>query len=199
MKKLIASISALGLLALALPALAAPFPNPHIGSHLNGHACDADGRPILNVTFKVQNDDDSGVAGNAWAKDDYNKSIQVWPQDDGTFCAIVRYEGDFVTNAGASPQNTGTLTAGIQGEFHGGYQANFDGTFTPTLPTHGNLGTFDYACDGTFNCPGAFNWVSAYFSSNTSFDQPYWAWIYRTGNNGSWLNAITGNAGDITN
>lgn len=174
----------------AVPAFAAPAVHTNFGQQLNASQCNTSGKPVVNVTYKVINDLDSGLAGN-WATDNYNKSIKVWQQSNGTNCAIVKYQGQFVTFAGPSPENTGTVGAGVTGTFEGGYQANFDGTFTPTLKTNGNLPLVDYSVEG-------FDWVSAYFTGNTTFDQPYWAWNYHAGNNGSWVNASTGNLGDIT-
>ncbi len=196
-KFLIKLSSALVLLSVAAPALAAPSAHTNFGAQLNVGQCDTSGAPLVNVTFKVTNDSDSGIAGNVWANDNYNKKVQVWQQSDGSFCAIVKYQGQFVTYSGPSPENTGTVDAGVQGTFEGGYQAAFDGTFSPTLATNGNLGSYNYACNGTYNC-SAFDWVSAYFSNNTYFNQPYWAWNYHAGKNGSWVNASTGNSGDIT-
>lgn len=177
---------------LAISAFAAPSVHTNFGAQLNSSKCDTSEKPVVNVTYKVINDLDSGLAGN-WATDNYNKSIKVWQQSDGTNCAIVKYQGQFVTFAGPSPENTGTVGAGVTGAFEGGYQANFDGTYTPgSYKAQGNLGTFDYIGGPSFD------WVSAYFPDNSTFDLPYWAWNYHAGNNGSWVNASTGNSGDIT-
>lgn len=194
-KKLLIGGAAAGILAFstAFPAFAAPQ-----GQNLNANQCNTNGAPLVNVTFKVTNDADSGVAGNAWANDNYNKHVQIWDQGNDSYCATVKYDGQFVTYAGASPQNTGTVVAGVKGAFEGGYQATFNGTFDPTIKTKGNIGSYDYQCNGTFTCPGAFDWVSAYFPANSNFDQPYWSWTYHAGNNGTWVNASTGNSGDIT-
>jgi hypothetical protein len=197
-KKLVAVGIAVAMLliVMVLPAAAAPS-DP---LHLSASQCNPSGGPVLNITFKVTRDADSGTAGNVWAFDNYNKKVQVWQQADGTFCAIVKYEGRFVTVAGPSPQaatTNGTVGAGVTGAFEGGYTALFDGTLKPGLQTKGNIGTFDYACDTSSNCT-YFDWVSAYFAGNTTFSQPSWAWTYHAGNNGTWVNASTGNLGDIT-
>jgi len=157
------------------------------------------GTLVVNVTQHVINDADSGVAGNAWAFDKYERRIKVWKTGASTYCAIVRYAGEFTTNAGPSPGNTGIVAAGIDGEMKGGYRTTqFTGTFAPTNPTFGDLGMFDYACDTSFNCPGRVNWLTLYFSSTSGFDLAWWGWIYKTDANGSWVNAISGNLGDIT-
>jgi hypothetical protein len=42
-------------------------------------------------------------------------------------------------------------------------------------------------------------WRSDYFTgvSGFAFDE-WWGWVYHAGNNGSWVNAIDGNEGNIT-
>lgn len=185
-----AAASAAMLSSFAGAAFAAPSVHTNFGQQLNASQCDTSGKPVVNVTYKVTNDVDSGLFGN-WATDNYNKKIQVWDQGSGAFCAIVKYQGQFVTTGPNSPEEGVPLASGIQGAFEGGYQANFDGTFTPTLKTNGTLPSVNYSV-------GGFDWVGAYFTDNTTFDQPYWAWNYHAGNNGSWVNASTGNLGDIT-
>ena len=106
-------------------------PSEHLnwGGQLNAGAssCPA-GTLVINVIQKVTGDADSGVAGNAWAFDDYVRRIQVIQTASGSFCATVSYQGSFTTNAGPSPQNTGTVAAGVVGTFEGGYVATFTGT-----------------------------------------------------------------------
>lgn len=104
----------------------------------------------------------------------------------------MKYDGQFVTLGPTSPQTEAPLIAGIKGTFEGGYQATFDGTFTPGVnKTNGNLGTFDQSA-------GGFDWLGTYFPGYTVFTQPYWSWTYHAGNNGTRVNASTGNSGDIT-
>lgn len=199
---LIAVALLIGLLVPEGRALASP-PVPHLnwGSQLNASQCPG-GQLVINVVQDVVNDADSGVAGNAWAFDHYTRQIQVWQVSSDTFCALVQYEGGFVTKAGPSPAGTGTIAAGIAGTLQGGYRSTvFTGTLnsTPAYPTGGNIGTFDYKCDASFNCPGRVDWVSAYFGSSSGFDLAWWGWIYHGGNNSTWVNASTGNQGDITN
>jgi hypothetical protein len=114
----------------------------------------------------------------------------------------VRYEGSFVTVAGNSPENTITnLAAGITGNIHGGYRALFSGALVANSaqPTFGNLGTFDYGWDGTD--AGAsnlhtFDWSQVYFGTG-NLNLVWWGWIYQAPGHGTWVNASTGNAGDI--
>ena len=159
------------------------------------------GTLVINVVQKVLNDNDSGVAGNAWAYDDFVRQIQVVKTSPGWFCATVSYQGNFTTIAGPSPNNTGTVGDGVVGTFQGGYVSTvFSATLktTPLARTKGSIGTYDYNCNTAFNCPGYVSWVTLYFDSVSGFDLAWWGWVYHAGNNGSWTNAITGNSGDIT-
>jgi hypothetical protein len=160
------------------------------------------GTRVVNVTQHIVNDADSGLGG-FWAFDAYNRHIKVWQTAPGTFCAVVSYDGRFTTVAGHSPQNTGTVAAGIHGNFRGGYVAKFTGTFLASKPTSGSLGTFNYACvlsadHGVATCPGYQDWTTFFFSSTSGFTEDPWGWIYTTEANGTWVNASTGNHGDIT-
>ena len=141
------------------------------------------------------------MAGNYWALDTYERQIKVYQTTTaGNYCALVRYDGKFVTFAVASPQNTGTVGAGVKGEMEGGYRGIITGSLkaSPLWTTHGNVGVFDYACDILGNCPGRVSWLAQYFDAGYGFDYGWWGWEYKTENNGSWINAVTGNSGDIT-
>lgn len=188
-----------------VPSVASAAPNLHLdwGQALNGPASSCpSGTPVVNVVFKVTNDADSGFGGG-WAMDEYVKQVQVVQTTDG-FCATVKYQGSFTTNAGASPSGTGTVGAGVVGTMEGGYTATFGGALkaSPASRTKGNLGTFNYECSAPYVCPGAFDWLGAFFDPAVAnfgdFAYLWWGWIYRGGNNGTWVNAIDGSAGDIT-
>ena len=104
--------------------------------------------------------------------DSYNRQIQVWQAADGTFCATVDYQGQFVTNAGLSPSGAGLVTAGIRGNFNGGYlTTHFTGTLNPSpaYATRGNLGTFDYNFGAT-----VWSWTDTYFTTTAGFDLAWW-------------------------
>lgn len=172
----------------------------NFGSQLNASQCNTSATPVINVTQQILNDADSGQAGNYWALDNFNRTIQVWDQGGGNFCAIVRYEGSFNAIAGqTTPGNGGSLSGTETGTIEGGYQAAITGAtlkVTPAWPTQGNVGTTDYQCDSSGNCLGAFSWPGQYFQSGYGFSQPWWGWIYRNGNH-VWVNASTGNSGDV--
>jgi hypothetical protein len=170
--------------------------------------CSATGRTVVSITHKVINDDDSGVAGNYWATDAYSRLLTivevqapVSPGGVGKYCAVTQYFGDFVTVAGPSPQDTCTVPAGVKGIFRGGYRSvTFDGVLnpSPSKKISGNLGTFDYACDGSGNCSGLFDWTATYFVGPlVGWDYAWWGWMYYAYTHGSWINSSGGNSGDI--
>ncbi len=206
MKRLIIGITLSIAIALAMTGAAAAS-DGHTGARsaflkaaateLSPKACGG-GTLVVNVEQKVLNDADSGVAGNVWAFDRYERHIKVWQTAPGEFCAVVRYEGKFTTVAGTSPGGSDSVGDGIEGEMKGGYRATFSGTFAPSAPTHGDLGSYDYACDTSYHCPGYVDWTTLYFSSTSGFDMPWWGWVYHADGNGTWINAFSGNSGDIT-
>lgn len=206
MKRLAASISiaalAAGAALISDRASAAPSEHLDWGYNLaaSNTACPP-GLGIVNVNQKIINDVDSAVGGGYWAFDEEVRHINVVDLGGGAYCATVQYQGSFETEAGGSPQNTGTVGAGVVGTFQGGYTAMFTATSViadPAVRTKGSIGTNDYQCDITGNCPGYVDWTSLYFTGVGAFDLPWWGWVYHAGNNGSWVNASSGNSGDIT-
>jgi hypothetical protein len=163
------------------------------------------GTLVISVAEGVRNDIDSGTAGNFWAYDDFVRSIKVWKTGSSTYCAILGYAGTFTTVAGRSPQNTADIPAGIRGFFYGGYRTvSFTATQRATplgsWPTQGFVGVVDYKCNATTaDCPGYIDWVAQYFTdkSGPTLDLAWWGWEYRAGRHGTWVNASTGNSGDI--
>jgi hypothetical protein len=159
---------------------------------------------LVNVTFTLVNDYDSGFAGNAWANDTIHRQLRIWlSRDTGKFCAQVRDRGTFVTFAGTSPSGHSTVTAWIPGAMNGGYvTTHFTGTYAPTMPASGDLGTFDLQCTDASNCPGAHPSYTSYFSSTSGDDLAQWGWIYKAQHkHGVWLNqddTPAAASGDIT-
>lgn len=199
----------IGVLAITVGVLSILFVNQQSSasrddSHkeVSRKSCDAQGAPIINVEQNINNDADSGEAGNYWAFDTIERHIQVWQVSDGKYCATVDYEGRFRAIAGQrSPGNTGVLTGSEKGTFEGGYRADITGALltSPALPKKGSLGTTDYQCDVNGNCPGAFDWTTKYFNTSAAgftFSMPWWGWTYRNDDK-VWVNAISGNSGDI--
>ncbi len=176
---------------------------PHLdfGPNLDASTCNGNGAPIVNVEQSIVNDADSGIAGNYWGFDTIKRGITVWKTATaGTYCATVKYTGSFQGVAGqTSPGATGTLTGKESGPLTGGYTATITGSLltSPTWKTNGNVGSFDYKCDISGNCPGYVSWTDQYFAPGYSFDQPWWGWVYRAGGGKVWVNAISGNSGDV--
>ena len=171
----------------ASPALAKPISNQ----------CSGD--LVLNITYKIENSMDSGIAGNYWAYDFLNRHIQVRQTGENEYCAEVRDTGYFVTVEGRSPGDTDDIAAGIEGRVNGGYVMTIQGSLDPTYDTFGNIGVFDYECNPVSGvCENAFNWIAAYFSAGFSYSYQEWGWKYHTAKNGTWINSSDGNSGDIT-
>lgn len=207
-KKIVTGLAtgAILLIASAIPAFAAPavHASPALGSQLNpGVTCDTSGTPVVNVDYKISNDADTAIGGTVWAMDAFNRNLQIWQQTDGSYCALIREAGQFVTLAGVSPINNVPLNAGITGTVDGGFTGTITGVFTPSVPTHGTLPASDYQCtsDPNPSCPGAFDWVSAYFPHPTSVNlYTFWGWAYHAGKNGSMVQEAPDiYLGDITN
>jgi len=162
-------------------------------------ACDTSGAPVISIKQRVLNTVDSGEGGNNWAFDNVNREIKVYKQTENTYCVLTDYQGTFDSQSGQkSPGNTGTLTGKEDGTFKGGYRAIITGSMitTPGFPTKGNIGTVDYSCDISGTCPGAFSWVSKYFSPESIFSYDWWGWEYKY-KNLKWVNSSDGNKGDI--
>ena len=186
---------------VSTPAAAAPSEHLNWGSNLSsGPDSCPPGILVINVKQRVLNDVDSGAGANYWAFDDFVRNIQVVRIGD-TYCATVKYQGQFTTIAGTAPGGTGLVDAGVIGTFEGGYVSP---AFTATLVSNpsqramGSIGTFDYQCNPAGICPGYVDWTALYFASISGFDFAWWGWVYHAGNNGSWVNSVDGNSGNIT-
>lgn len=171
---------------------------------VNKKECDAKGSPVINVTQKVVNSMDSGTAGNYWAYLTFNRHIQVWEESDGTFCALVDYDGRFDAQEGQrSPGNTADLTGSEDGNFKGGYRATITGVMKakPELATKGSVGTVDYKCNVVSkSCAGGYDWTKKYFEDGDvgfTFSYGWWGWTYHTAGNHTWVNSSEGNSGDV--
>ena len=176
-------------------------PTLNWGSRVNPSACEnKTGAPVMDITLKVKNDIDSAVGGSYWAYDNNQKQIQVWKTTDdiNTYCAVVRYEGQFSAIAGQpSPQGSGSIESDFQGTFEGGAILHIVGEFKPmNNPVKGKTDTFDRKCNIDGNgCVGK-SWVKTYFP-DSSYSYGWWGWIYNGGSHGVWVNSADGNQGDL--
>jgi hypothetical protein len=150
------------------------------------------------VVTHVTGADSSHCNGETWANDDYARTLQFIPQDNGTIQVVRTYDGTFTTVAGGPepnpavcPGTTAPQTGGVTGTLTG-----FDvvvvthGVFTPnaTCPdpctTAAMLTTFFPASGG----PAA-----------TSTVNDGWEYQYDAGANGLWVNRSAPRGGDIGN
>lgn len=192
---------------MAQVAFASPS-HPVFGTFVNDVGVPSGSKLLLNIELKVANDEDSGFHGY-WALDNYDKKVQVWQVPDGSFYAVVGYEGKWQTFAGAlSPQNGVPETSDASGTFEGGYNATFTGTFTPGgKKTNGFIGSFDFGgtkADILLGTYGAgqtgpttpYSYLGAYFTGVSNFAQPNWGWTYHYKSQ-AWYNYASGSSGDI--
>jgi hypothetical protein len=143
---------------------------------------------------------DSGTCGNDWATDTYNRNFMVQPQNaDQTYNVVEKYaQGDFVTVAGKSPgacetgtDNGRTISAGVSG------------TFSGTLDIVVTNGTLNKNATCVDPCTTA-TWVTAFFggSATATYTTPHFSFQYKADRHqdltsSQWINADTGNSGDI--
>lgn len=153
---------------------------------------DVQGKLVLNVTYKVTNDVDSGFHMN-WALDNYNKRVQVWQTGESTFYVVASYEGKWQTFLGVPSPGAG-LAQGDDGSgtFQGGYTATFDYT-GPVEKAAGYIGTYDFGGGDTLgNAPNPYNVLEEYFPGYSGFaftdGGDGWSWTYHYRSQ-TWLNA----------
>ena len=167
---------------------------------ITGPACGG-GKPVLAVTYHVQNDVDTGVKGNAWAFDDYMRGVRVWRKPHGRFCSVSTYDGEFTTIEGTSPGGRTQLPAGIRGTFKGASVTTFRGRFAPRgAPAKGFLGVKDFACASTDvkgRCGGTWDWLSDYFTGVAAFRYTRYMFRYHATENGTGTYGYTLAAGRI--
>lgn len=189
MKKLILSILAALGVAVAVPAMAFAYG----GNQTNASQCGS-GKLVVNVTYNLYNDYDSGVGvPQGWANDTINRHLQIRQVSSDTYCATVSDTGSFVTFVGSSPAGDSTVAAGIKGVINGGYRTTvFQGTLdsSPAYATKGQLGSFDLQCTDAYTCPGEHPSYLSYFTITSGDDLAWWGWEYKTPQNGTWINAL---------
>jgi len=184
-----------GLLVSVVLALAAPGP-----------VCGG-GKPVMAVTYRVQNDVDTGIKGNTWAFDTYTRAVRVWRRAPGRFCSSSTYDGEFTTIEGWSPGGKTQLPAGIRGPFAGASVTTFRGRLDPRgAPLQGFLGVKDFACssaDVKGECIGTWDWLHDYFTGVAGFRYSRYEFRYHATENGTgtWSDILAGGkihySGDI--
>jgi len=165
------------------------------------------GNLVLNVSYRVLNDVDTGVKGNNWAFDTYTRTVHVWRKGAGRFCSASNYNGEFTTIPGPSPGGKWQLPAGIRGTFKGSSVTTFRGAFTPKgEAVHGSLGVKDFGCTSDAQkgqCNGTWDWLREYFTGIAGFRYARYAFSYHASENGrgTWSDTLVGGkvrfSGDI--
>lgn len=156
------------------------------------------GTRVLDVSYRVQNDVDTGVKGNNWAFDSYTREVRVWRKAPGRFCSASTYNGDFATIAGWSPGGKTQLPAGIRGTFKGTSATTFRGKLAARgAPLRGFLGVKDFACssaDRKGQCSGTWDWLRTYFTGLAGFKYTKYTFTYRATENGkgTWSDTLSG-------
>jgi hypothetical protein len=162
---------------------------------------------VLGITFKVVNDEDSGIFGY-WALDAINRVVSVWQQPDGSFFVIATYSGKITTFARAvSPNDLATPeTTDASGTFQGGYVATFSAT--TVVSAFGSIGTKDFGGTqadvllGTYALqkgpPNPFSYLDTFFPGwdPNSFIESPWGWVYHYRSQ-SWCDTSSGITGNI--
>jgi hypothetical protein len=191
MRRLVPLIGTLIVLSVTPVSAGAPTRNLGCGS----------GKLVLNLTYNVANDVDSGIQGSNWAFDDYARSLRVVRKGGNRFCAGSTYDGTFTSIAGPSPSGKAMIPAGIRGTFKGSSVTTFRATFTPGAQrVRGSLGTKDFQCtsaDTKGRCAGTWDWLSAYFTSANdfaTFKYLRYAFVYHAleGGKGTWSDSLSG-------
>jgi hypothetical protein len=154
-----------------------------------GPACGG-GKPVIAVSYGVQNDVDTGIKGNNWAFDSYTRAVRVWRRAPGRFCSVSMYDGQFASIEGPSPGGRWQLPAGIRGTFAGASVTTFHGRLAPSgaEPLRGFLGVKDFACssaDVKGRCTGTWDWLRDYFTGVAGFRYSRYEFRYHATENGT--------------
>lgn len=207
-KYVIVALVITAIIGSVAPSMAAPANTP-AGSFVNSGDVPTGSKLVVDVTYKVINDEDSGNVGY-WALEDYNRQLQVWQVPDGSFYAVGKYNGKWQTFEKALSPGTGAVQSkDASGTMQGGYVATFTGTLNldPALQLKGNIGTFDFGgtkADVLLGTYGAgqtgpttpTSVLSIYFPGYSGFTYGNWGWTYNYKSQ-SWDNFASAITGDI--
>ncbi|HVU06251.1 MAG TPA: peptidoglycan-binding protein [Candidatus Paceibacterota bacterium] len=147
------------------------------------------GSTVVDTTYHIANDPDSGLAGN-WALDNFDRHIQIWPEAD-YFCAKATDIGTFTTT-GISPTGV-TLSQPITGTMEGAVVVK-----TMVAPNDSVAPIANPDCSIANECDGLTGkWITYYFNSSVPNSGYSWGWTYAAPTGETWVNADSGNSGDI--
>ena len=133
------------------------------------------GKPLLAISFGVENDVDTGSKGNVWAYVTYTRRVRVWRRGPSRFCATSAYAGTFTSIAGSSPGGKWTLPDGIRGTMNASSLTTFRGRFAPHAPLRGFVGTK----------AGPWEWSGDYFTRVVGLRYARYAFRYHATENGT--------------
>jgi len=178
--------------------------HPTFGTFVNAGDVPAGSKLVININYKVTNDEDSGNVGY-WALDNYNKQVKVWQVPDGSYYTVAKYIGKWQTFAGALSPGIGTpQTNDASGSMQGGYTATFDAP--SCISAFGNLESKDFGGTeadvllGTYGAgqtgPTPYSFLGGYCNGYENFNLNNWGWKYSYKNQ-TWNNFDYGTTGDI--
>jgi hypothetical protein len=188
------------LIRLALAALVVALVAPAAPAQARAKpGCPDNGVPVVDVTLQILNVDDVGLDGHVWALDDIDQRMRIWQTGSNRYCVRLDDVGTFTTFAGVSPNLTGTVSEGVTGTVETTSYLRATGTFAPTVPTTGHIGTVDADCqqDGTCATFG-YRFTNLYFSRVDARSFGWYSATYDGGSHGLMVQSTDGNSGDIT-
>jgi hypothetical protein len=153
------------------------------------------GAPLVDVVYRVVNEQDLASNGDVWALDAAVSHFRLYQTGEDTFCAAITIAGEFTAFGGPSPAGTGVVPAGHSGRFAGVDTLYLTGTFAPSLPTRGFVGTFDGQCD-QFECQTPVQFGRNYVEVTGPPEHGAYRFIYASAC-GVWIATNEGDRGDI--
>jgi hypothetical protein len=186
MRRVLATVAALGAVALALTTSAYARSTTTVVT-----SCPSTAVVIANVTYPVAGDPVTGRYGNVWATASYTRTLVIYRVSRTTYCALWRDSGTFVTVAAdPSPGGTGSVGPGIVGTAtRTAVTTNFTATWQPAGATSGSIAAQSVSS----------NWLSLYFTNVQGYGTVWNYGMYSTPANGCW-GTRTGypSIGDVT-
>jgi hypothetical protein len=153
------------------------------------------GPVLVDVAYSFLNEQDLTSDGRVWALDSGFSTFRLYRTGPSSFCAVTAVSGTFTTFTGPSPAGTGTVPAGHSGRFAGRSILRFGGTFAPTLPTSGFVGTFDAGCN-QFDCATPIQFGRKYLEVTGPPTVESFQAVY-VSSCGVWIQTSQGDRGDI--
>lgn len=144
------------------------------------------------VHVHFSNHPDSGEVGGNWALDDYQRTAKICQVASGSYTAQVTDHGSF--DAHQSPHTGNVFSPNVSGSMNGHYNT----TFTAPADWSG----FSKGPSSFNGGPSTGDWLTSLWASDyASPGSQDWSWTYTRKcdcGNETWVNASSGNSGDIT-